>query len=431
MVKRALSRRWFLGKAAGTLAAAVAAPLVVPARVLGAEGKTPPSEQIGLGVIGYGNRCRRVLGHFMLFDEVRPLGVSDCQAKRLQAGKAAVDTKQGTTDCRPHRDFRELLARPDIDAVLIATGDRWHSLASIHAAKAGKDIYSEKPISLTIEESRAMADTMARFGTVYQAGHQRRSVDSYRFQTEVVRRGMIGRVHTIICRNWAGPALKPHPSQPVPKGFDYDMWLGPTPWHPYNPVRVSGWNYFWDTGAGPLIGMGCHYTDIAQWALQRDDTGPVSYEGTATWNPDAFSETPITAEIVCTYADGVKILLQSQGAFRDRFIRFVGTEGWVQLDDQTNVVTAEPASILRHRSIATRSWAHAGNHIGNLLGCIRTRQPTVCHPESAHRATTICHAANIALRLGRKLRWDPVAERFDDPEANQMISRAMRAPWTL
>jgi predicted dehydrogenase len=367
----------------------------------------------------------------MLFDQVRCLAVSDCKAARRQAGKAAADKKYGNTDCATHDDFRELLARPDIDAVLIATGDRWHSPASILAAKAGKDIYSEKPISLTIEESRAMADTMARFGTVYQAGHQRRSVDSYRLQAEVVRSGMIGRVHTVICRNWAGPALKPHPSQPVPKGFDYDMWLGPTPWHPYNPVRVNGWNYFWDTGAGPLIGMGCHYTDIAQWALGRDDTGPVSYEGAATWNPDAFSETPVTAEIVCTYADGAKILLQSQGAFADRFIRFVGTEGWIQLDDQTNVVAAEPASILRRRSIAARSWAHAGNHIGNLLECIRTRQPTVCHPESAHRATTICHAANICLRLGRPLAWDPVAERFDDPEANRMISRAMRAPWTL
>ena len=422
------SRRAFLRSGAAVLAA----PLVVPARVLGAEGKTPPSEQIGLGVIGYGNRCRSVLGHFMLFDAVRPLGVSDCQAARLTGGKATVDKKYGNRDCTTHPDHLELLARPDIDAVLIATGDRWHSLASIHAAQAGKDIYSEKPISLTIEEGRAMADAMARFGTVYQAGHQRRSVDCYRFQNEVVRSGMIGRLHTIICRNWAGPSIKAEPDGPSPKGLDYGRWLGPTPWHPYNGARVRGWNYFWDTGAGPLVGMGCHYTDIAQWGHDSDDTGPVSYEGTATWAPDAFSETPITAEIVCTYADGVKILLQSQGAFADRFIRFVGTEGWVQLDDQTNVVTAEPASILRHRSIATRSWAHAGNHIGNLIECIRTRQPTVCHPESAHRATTICHAANLCLRLGRRLRWDPVAERFvGDGEANQMISRAQRAPWTL
>ncbi len=431
MPKRALSRRRFLRKAAGAMGAAVVAPALVPARALGAGGKTPPSEQIGLGVIGYGNRCRVVLSHFMLFDQVRTLAVSDCKPQQRAACKATADKKYGNQDCRTFPDFRELLARSDIDAVLIATGDRWHSLASIHAAKAGKDIYSEKPISLTIEEGRAMADTMARFGTVYQAGHQRRSVDSYRFQAEVVRSGMIGKVHTVICRNWAGPVVKPEAPRPVPKGFDYDRWLGPTPWHPYTNARVRGWNYFWDTGAGPLVGMGCHYTDIAQWALQRDDTGPVSYEGTATWNRDAFSETPITAEIVCTYADGIKILLQSQGAFKDRFIRFVGTEGWVQLDDQTNVVTAEPASILRRRSVATRSWAHTGNHIGNLLECIRTRQPTVCHPESAHRATTICHAANICLRLGRKLAWDPAAERFDDPEANQMISRAMRAPWTL
>jgi len=426
--KPGVPRRAFLKSSA----VALAAPLVVSARVLGAEGKTPPSEQIALGVIGYGGRCTRVLAHFMLFDEVRCMAVSDCKPKRRQACKAAADGKYKNKDCKTYPDFREMLARPDLDAVLIATGDRWHTTASILAAKAGKDIYSEKPISLTIEEGRALADTMRRYGTVYQAGHQRRSVDSYRFQNEVARSGMIGKVHTVICRNWAGPVIKPQAPRPVPKGLDYDMWLGPTPWHPYNNARVGGWNYFWDTGAGPLIGMGCHYTDIAQWGLDRDHTGPVAYEGTATWDPNAFSETPVTAEIVCTYADGVKILLQSQGGFKDRFIRFVGTEGWVQLDDQTNVVTAEPASILRHRSVAARSWAHAGNHIGNLLDCIRTREPTVCHPESAHRATTICHAANICIRLGRKLKWDPVAERFiGDDAANQMISRAMRAPWTL
>ncbi|MFW6161184.1 MAG: Gfo/Idh/MocA family protein [Planctomycetota bacterium] len=428
MLERAVSRRRFLR----TATAAAAAPLIVPARALGGEGKTPPSEQIGLGVIGYGNRCRRVLGHFMLFDEVRPLAVSDCKAKQRQACKARVDKHHGNKDCQTFPDFREMLARPEIDACLIATGDRWHSMASIYAARAGKDMYCEKPISLTIEEGRAMAETMKRFGTVYQAGHQRRSVDSYRFQNEMVRSQRIGKLHTIICRVWAGPVLKPHPSRPVPKGFDYDTWLGPTPWHPYNPVRVRGWNWFWDTGSGVTANMGCHYTDLAQWGHASDDTGPVTFDGRGRFDPNAFSDTPVTAETTCTYADGVKILIQSQGAFADRFIRFVGTEGWVQVDDHTNVVTAEPASLLRHRSIAARSWAHTGGHIRNFLDCVRSREPTVCTPESAHRATTICHAANLSIRLGRTLHWDPQAERFrDDPEANQMISRATRAPWTL
>ncbi|NQT13694.1 MAG: Gfo/Idh/MocA family oxidoreductase, partial [Planctomycetes bacterium] len=295
------------------------------------------------------------------------------------------------------------------------------------------DIYCEKPISLAIGESRAMVDTMNRYGTVYQAGHQRRSVSSYRFQIEAARKGMIGKVHTVICQVWAGPTIAPSEPSPVPEGFDYDMWLGPTPWHPYTSAYVGGWNYFWDVGAGPIVGMGCHYTDIAQWGLERDDTGPIAYEGTATWKPDAFSETPVTADCTCTYADGVKIVLRSSGTFQDRYIRFVGTEGWIQVDDQTDTVTAEPESILRTRSISAKGWAQTGDHVRNWLDAIKSRGRTICHPESAHRATTICNAVNIGLRLGgRSLKWDPVAERFiGDDQANAMLLRATRAPWSL
>jgi predicted dehydrogenase len=191
------------------------------------------------------------------------------------------------------------------------------------------------------------------------------------------------------------------------------------------------WNDFWDTGGGSLIGMGCHYTDIAQWGHNSDDTGPIDYEGEATFNPDSFSEMPITAEIRCTYADGVRIALQSRGAFADRFIRFVGADGWIQVDDETNKITAQPESILKQRSISARSWAHVGDHVRNFLDCIKTREQTTCPPEAAHRATTIGHAANLCIRLGRKLTWDPQRELFDDGDANSMISRAMRAPWHL
>jgi predicted dehydrogenase len=428
--KAILNRRSFFKRTAAT-GAALTVPIVVPGHVLG-KGAPAPSERIALGVIGYGGRCRAILPHFMMFDDVQCTAVSDCRADRLAAAKKTVDAHYGNQDCAAYADFRELLARPDLDAVLIATGDRWHTPLSILAARAGKDIYCEKPISLTIAESRALVDTMTRYGTVYQAGHQRRSVGSYRFQVEAARSGMIGEVHTVVCQVWQGPTIGPDTPRPVPEGFDYDMWLGPTPWHPFTLAYISGWNYFWDTGAGPLIGMGCHYTDIAQWGLLRDDTCPVTYEGTATWKPDAFSETPVTADCVCTYADGVKIVLRSSGAFQDRYIRFVGTEGWIQVDDQTNAVTAQPESILRDRAITGPSWAHTGGHARDWLDCIKSRRRTVCHPESAHRATTICHAVNIGLRLGRSLKWDPQAERFtDDAQANAMLSRAMRPPWTV
>jgi predicted dehydrogenase len=405
--------------------------VVVPGAALGL-GAPAASERIVLGVIGYGGRCSRILPHFLMFDDVRCVAVSDCRRDRLAAAKKVVDEKYANRDCTTYADFRELLARGDVDAVLIATGDRWHTPLSILAAKSGKDVYCEKPISLAIGESRALVDAMNRYGAIYQAGHQRRSVGSYRFQIEMARSGAIGKVHTVVCQVWEGPTIPPDEPRPVPEGLDYDMWLGPTPWHPFIPAQVNGWNYFWDTGAGPIIGMGCHYTDIAQWGLERDDTGPVSYEGTATWKPEAFSETPVTADCTCTYADGVKIALISSGKFADRYIRFVGTEGWIQVDDQTNAVTAEPASILREREISAKGWAETGDHVRNWLDCTRSRKRTVCHPESAHRATTICHAANIGLRLGRSLQWDPVAERFlNDDEANRMLLRAMRPPWSL
>jgi len=428
--KPSLSRRSFLQRTAAT-GMALTAPLVLSGRVFGRTAPAP-SERITLGVIGYGGRCAAILPHFMMFDDVQCLAVSDCRDERLTRAKQVVDARYGNQDCAAYADFRDLLARRDIDAVLIATGDRWHTPHSILAAKSGKDIYCEKPVSLTIGEGRAMVDTMTRYGTIYQAGHQRRSVGSYGFQVEVARSGMIGRVHTVVCQVWEGPTVGLDTPRPVPEGFDYDMWLGPTAWHPYTAAYVNGWNYFWDTGAGPVIGMGCHYTDIAQWGLQRDDTGPVTYEGTATWKPDAFSETPVTADCCCTYADGVKIIIRSSGAFQDRYIRFVGTEGWIQVDDETNNVTAEPKSILRARNVTAPGWAQTGDHVRDWLDCIKSRRQPICHPESAQRATTICHAANIGLRLGRSLKWDPQAECFlDDAQANAMLLRAMRPPWSL
>jgi predicted dehydrogenase len=209
------------------------------------------------------------------------------------------------------------------------------------------------------------------------------------------------------------------------------MWLGPTPWYPFVPPRFYNWNNFWATGGGTIIAMGCHYTDIAQWGLDTDDTGPVRYEGVGDYMADNFGEVPVSAEVTCTYADGRRIVLLSRGKFADRFIRFIGDEGWIQVDDATDKITAYPADILEERRTSSRSWAHPEGHIANWLGCIRTRAETICSPEKSHRATTIGHIANICLRLGRPLHWDPKTERFDDAEANRMISRAMRPPWRL
>lgn len=394
--------------------------------------RTAPNDRINVGAIGIGPRCKHLLEHFMLFDEVQLVAISDCRQERLKAAKDQVDEHYGHKDCVAYPDFRRLLARPDIDAVIVATGDRWHALASILAAKAGKDVYSEKPMTLTIGEGQDVVKTMRRFGTVYQCGHQRRSVESYRFQTEVVQKGLIGKVHTVIAQSWENPVLKPQATQPVPPGLDYDMWQGPTPHHPYVPARFNGWNYFWDTGGGTIIAMGCHYTDIAQWGLGTDHTGPVLFAGQGQFAAGNFAEVPKSAEVTCTYADGTKLVLLSRGAFAERFIRFVGTEGWIQVDDDTNIVAAEPMSLMKLRQMSARSWAHPGNHIRNFLDCIRSRQETICPPLKSHRATVIGHAANISLRLGRSVEWDPVAETFPkDEEARRMMRRSLRAPWRV
>ncbi len=430
--RNGVSRRKVLKTAGIAAASALAAPYFVPARVLGKDGAVAPSNQITLGVIGYGNRARSILPHFLRFPEIRCIAASDVQEKRLEACKQTIDQHYKNNDAKTHADFRELLGRSDIQAVFIATGNRWHGMGSIMAMRAGKDVYSEKPICLTLEEGRAIVETSKRTGAIYQAGHQRRSVDSYKFQCDCVKKGVLGKLKTIIWQVWEGRGIKPTPNEAVPKGLDWDMWLGQTPWHDYNAARMLGWQYFYDTADGMLTDMGAHYADISQWGHNSDDTGPIEYEGEATWDTTAMSDTPITGEVRATYADGVKMVMVQKGAFKDRFIRFEGENGWIQVDDETDVVTASAESILRLRGAGGRGWADTGGHIGNWLEGIKSRQLTVANPETAFRATSICLILNICLRLGRKVKWDPKAEKFlGDDGANRMLSRAIRGPWHL
>jgi predicted dehydrogenase len=424
-----LDRRQFLKR----VSTALAVPTIVPASALGLDGTVAPSNRIVFANIGIGGRARHVMPNFLAQPDLIFTAVSDCREDRMKSAKEMIDKHYGNTDCRMFSDFQELLAQKDVDAVFIATGDRWHTTASIYAARAGKDMYCEKPISMCISEGRKLVEACRHYGAIYQGGTQRRSTASYGFAREMVRQGRIGKLHTVEIQVWTGPTVGHDKPVPVPPGWDYDTWLGPVQWRPFVPARVNGWNYFWDTGEGPIIGMGCHYTDQMQWTLSRDHTGPVEFEGQCEWpDPVKFmSETPVTAEVHCRYADGIKCVMYSRKTFKDRYIRYIGDEGWVQVDDETNEVTAEPKTILNLRSNAGISWTNAGDHVRDLLNSIRSRRPTICHPESAHRAQTICQAMNIGLRLGRKLRWDPVKETFDCEEANRMRHREPRAPWII
>ena len=430
VVMKSFGRRGFLQRCV----ALAVAPMIVPGRVLGRNGGVAPSNRIVFGGIGIGNRARYILPNFLWQPAVQWAAVSDARADRLASAKELIDTHYGTKDCQAFGDFRDLLARKEIDAVLIATGNRWHAMASMFAAHAGKDIYCEKPISLTLGEGRRLVETCRRFGTIYQAGTQRRSTASYSFAREMVRQGRIGRVHTVESQVWTGATVPHGKATPIPEGWNYDLWLGPVQWRPFVPGRVNSWVCFWDTGEGMHTDMGTHYTDQMQWVLGTDGTGPVEFETSDIVWPDPLkhmSETAISGTFRCRYASGVNGVIYQRGAFKDRYIRYIGDEGWIQVDDETDVVTASPASILGLRTGSGAKWSDASTHITDFIDAIRNRRPPLCNPEVAHRAQSIVGAMTISARLNRKLKWDPAKELFDCEEANRMMWREPRAPWCV
>lgn len=421
------SRRAFLRILAGV----ALAPRIVPAAVLGQDGAVAPSNRLTLGVIGLGSRNQSNLSHFLLQKDVQCVAVCDCFADRRERGKQMVDAHYGNKDCVATRWHEVIMDRRDIDAVLIATGDRWHTVLSTIAARAGKDVYCEKPFCLAIAEGRSLVETTKRFGTVWQCGTQRRSNVAYRFVAEGVKSGMVGTLRTIHMSlgDWGGNGfLKPEPT-PDPEVFDYDRWLGQSPWGPYSRVRVALWRNHWDTSAGPIADMGPHYFDFAQWAHNSDFSGPIEFEGNAIWPKpeDGFANVPFQVNVHARYGDGVRVMIDSG----PKGVRFEGDEGWVHLTDE-GVISAEPVSILRTKSPPRVDWSFMGHHVRNFLDCVKSRRLTVSQPEIAQRAHTAAHCANICLRLGRKIQWDPQTERFvGDEEANRFLSRTMRAPWSV
>lgn len=424
------SRRGFLKTA---LALAIA-PMVVPASVLGRGGAVSPNNRINMGIIGFGNRACEIIPNFLVFKEVQMRVVSDCRRDRMLAGRDFINQYYKNLDCALTPDFQEILAREDIDAVFIATGMRWHGLASIYAARAGKDIYCEKPICLSMHEGDVLEETCRKFGTIYQAGTQRRGTSSYRFARQMVREGKIGQLRRVEMQVWTGSAVPQEAPTAVPEGWDWNRWLGQAPWREFTPgVANGGWHYFWDMADGMMADMGCHYTDQMQWVLDADAELPVEFAGMGNFpDPKKFiSDIPLTGEWHCRYANGVKGIMYQREGFADRYIRYIGDEGWIQVDDETDIVTSAPGSIAKLRSAGGVGWGDASSHIRNFLDCIRTRQPAQCNPSVAKHAMAIAQAWNIALRLGVILHWDNALQCFDNEVANRMRVREPRAPWQI
>ena len=422
---RHLTRRRF--------ANAAVAPLVVPASALGLGGAIPPSDRIAVAGIGMGGRNRRNIQEFMNQEDVRVLTVCDLFADRRELAKQLVDGHYGTSDCTATRFHEEVLERKDIDAVVIGTGDRWHAVMSSLAAQARKDVYCEKPFCLTIAEGRQLVNVTRQHGTVWQCGTQRRSNPGYAFLVNTIHSGRIGRLHTVrlsfgATGGWKRNSFAKPQQQPDPEAFDYDRWLGQAPWAPYSEDRVRHWRLNWDTGAGAVADMGPHFIETVQWLRGDPSDAPVEYEGEAEFRSEGgINNIPYWYEIRSRYNDGLRLNMDTGR----KGLMFIGDQGWIFLSD-TGAIDARPESVLAGLDPPDANYIIQKPHIRNFLRCMRSRQQPVSNPEAAQRCHTIAHCANICLRLGRPVRWDAGAERFEgDDEANNMLYRTMRAPWRV
>ena len=458
--RRAISRRKLLSDVAkGIGASTVAAgfPAIVPSAVLGA---TSPGNRLNIGAIGNGRISR---GHDMpgvlKFDTARIMAVCDLDQHRVEDAKTLVNGYYSKQTGKPYEgvtgysDYKELLANKDIDGVLISTPDHWHALVAIAAVEAGKDVYLQKPASLTIAEGRALSDAVHRSGRIFQIGSQQRSTPQFRYAAELVRNGRIGQLKTVLVGLPGDPSGEVEPEMPVPKGFDYERWLGSTPVVYYTEKRVHpqtgydrpGWLRCEQFGAGMITGWGAHHVDSAHWGMDTEYTGPLEISGSAKFPTKGLWDVHGDFKTEGVYANGVRMIVS--GEFPNG-IRFEGSEGWIfvsrgnervtasdpgaKLKDATALAASDPKIITSTIGPGEIHLYESKDHHGNWLECMKTRQQTIAPVEVAHRSCSACLLHHIAMKTNRKLHWDPVKERFrNDDEANAMLARHQRWPYAL
>ena len=426
----AVTRRRFLECSA----CGVAVPYLVSSAAWGADGR-PPSERITTALIGSGSRGQQIMA-----GGDRVLAVCDVDAKRREEARQQIDALAGDRSCKAYNDFREVLDREDIDGVVIATPDHWHAFMAVAAIKAGKAVYIEKPMTLTVREGRQMVDIVRRYNGILQVGSQQRTDEKFIRACELVRNGRLGKLHTIkvmiVAR--AGKNSGPWQPQPVPPELDYDLWLGPAPWAPYHKDRCHyNFRFVSDYSGGDMTNWGAHHLDIVQWALGADDSGPLEVSAQGKRNPDGLHDAYYDVSAEYIYPNDVKVILGSASTgIRTGGVRFEGSQGWIYVSREQ--LDAEPKSLLTSAigpdEIHLAPESTAGTHMGIWLDAIRKRSPRLVNVpvEVGHRSTTVCHLANISMELGRKLRWDPAAEMvIGDDEANRLLARSAREPWRL
>ncbi len=431
-----LSRRGFLARSMAAITATGVPAWFAQGLIAEAEEaqsqikKLGPNDKIVMGAIGTGSRGTAIMGHAMSKPNVEMVAVCDVDTRRVAAA-----AKRVGNDCRQYSDFRELCARKDIDAVTIGTPDHWHTLPIIEAMKAGKDVYCEKPLTLTIDEGKAIVEASKKTGRLLQTGSQQRSEyrGKFRLAVELVRYGRIGKLSMIETRIGTNPKAGPFKVQPVPKELDWDLWLGPTPKVEYVPERCHyTFRWWYDYSGGKMTDWGAHHNDIAQWALDMDKSGPVSVEPVNSTEPigkpNCYNTHP-TFEVHFTYANGVKVKCTSGG---ENGVKLIGEDGkWIFVS-RGKINASDPKLLKEPLPDDAARVYQSTNHMGNFIDCVRNRKQPICNANVGHRSVTVCHLGSIALRLGRKVRWDPKKEVFvEDKEANSMRFRPYRSPWKL
>ncbi|MCF7818430.1 MAG: Gfo/Idh/MocA family oxidoreductase [Kiritimatiellales bacterium] len=431
----AISRRNLLRNSAVSATAAVAAPYIIPSSALGLGGFTAPSERLTLAMIGHGIMMRGHFGAMLGRSDVQILAVCDVDRTKREEAKAKVEAKYAEDSptgsykgCEAYLEHERIMARDDIDACFVATPDHWHVPIALDAVRSGKDVYVEKPMSLTIREGRTLSDAVRRNGAVLQVGSQQRSDRAFRKAAEMVRNGWIGKVHTIYARLGGGfPPPRVLPVEPIPDGFDYDRWLGSTPWFPYNLQRVEGnfgggWRSFWEYGSRKNGDWGAHHYDIIQWALGMDASAPAfffpkGHEG-SEWQ--GF-----------TYADG-PVVYKDHPAESNQMIEFHGDQGMVAVSRGGNLITTPAEFANKPLDPSEVHLYDSASHHQNFLDCIRTRKRPIADVEIGHRSATVCHLSTISERLNRTINWNPAKEEIiGDAEASKWLERPRRAPYTL
>lgn len=403
--------------------------MIIPAHVLGANA---PSNQVTIGMIGVGDHGTAWnLSYYLKNPKARVIAVCDVDSNRLFRAKETVNDRNGNDDCFAAKDFRQILDRKDIDAVMISTPDHWHTIMSLMAIQAGKDVQCEKP-TLTVYEGKVLTTAVRKHHRVFQTSTEDRAVPEYHRMAELVRNGRIGKLQRIeiqLPRQPTGPG-DPTP-QPVPKTLDYEMWLGPAPFKPYTKDRVHfNFRWIWDYSGGIICDWGTHLFDTAQWANDTERSGPVEIEGTGTHWSGGLYDTVKDYDVTFRYANGV-VMTCKPG---EPSIKFIGRDGWVGNSGWRGKVEASSAEILNSKIGENEIHLYtnpAGEH-DDFLNCVKTRKDPYFPVEIGHRVSTVCHLANIMLRLGRKLQWDPAKEEFvGDAEANKWLDRERRDPWQL